>query len=208
MPVYCFKCITPEHPSDQPREFVKSFHTMPKKIINQSNCPECGGLGKRDFSAEIPTQSLVGVQSISHSSTGPGSVSKEIEFAFGKFKKNPDGSVDHNSAAFRDTGELNKFMNGNNDMGEPVLNDKGEPLRRQDGSCVRRGAKLVKYNANKTPSRSSISERRFVAPSAWTDESGVADGGNSAPSIGFSSDGRAIKTANLPRHRSPQRGGK
>lgn len=207
MPMYCFKCITPEHPASEPREFVRMIAHVPKKVIQQANCPECGGLGKRDLAAEIPTQSLVGVQSISHASTGPGSVSKEIKFAFGEFKKNPDGSVDKNHTAFRDTGELNKFMNGNNDMGEPVLNDKGEPVRRQDGSFMRRGAKLVKYGANKTPSKTGIGPRRFVAESAWTDEQGASDGRGGAPSIGFR-DGAPIKTSSLPRHRSPERGAK
>jgi len=204
MPTYAFKCITPEHPKDIPREFVKMVYHVPKKVITQYTCPECGGLGKRDLASEIPTQAVVGLTPISHSTTTPGSLSKEIGFAFGNFKKNPDGTEDRNHTAFRDTGELNKYMNGHNDLGAPVLNDKGEPMRRPDGSCIRQGAKLVKYSANKTPSKTGLERRRFVAPSAWTDESGV-EGGSNIRSIGYGSDGREIKTSSLPKHHSPER---
>lgn len=209
--IYCFKCVTPEHPADKPREFEAIVHHVPKKIVNQYPCPECGGLGKRDLAKEIPTQSLVGVQSISTSTTVKGSIYDEIKFAFGRRKQNPDGSIDKNHAAFRDTGELNKFMNGQNDLGEPVLDERGNPMRRQDGSMVRRGAKLVKLNPNATPSRSDIRRSRPPVPDAsesWVGEDAIRDVGVKSSSLGYSSDGKEIKTADMPKYHSPQRGSK
>lgn len=204
--IYCFTCVTPEHPEDKPRAFEAIVHHVPKKVITQFPCPECGGLGKRDLSKEIPTQALVGVQSISTSTTTPGSIYDETKFAFGRRKVNPDGTVEKNHTPFRDTGELNKYMNGQNQAGEPVLDDRGNPLRRQDGSIVRRGAKFVKLNPNATPSRTDVRRSRIPVPDAWCDEGATKDVGVSESSLGFREDGRQIRTSELPKYKSPQRG--
>jgi len=207
--IYCFKCVTPEHPADKPREFEAIVHHVPKKVINQYPCPECGGVGKRDMSKEIPTQAVVGLTPISTSTTVPGSMYHETKFAFGKRKVNPDGTMERNHAAFRDSGELSKFMNGHNDMGEPVLDDRGNPLRRKDGSIVRRGAKLVKLSGNATPSRNDVRRSRPPVPDAseaWVDEGSTKDVSVRDSSLGYREDGKEIRTQDLPRYHSPKRG--
>jgi len=164
--IYCFQCVASKHPEGQDRSFVQMVTHVSEKRIDQYPCPVCGGLGKRDLAKEIPTIRSVGMTPISNGTA----LGKELEFSFGRFKKNPDGTVNTNHAAFRDTGELSKYMNGNNDLGEPELNQRtGEPLRRKDGSVVRKGAKLFKYGKNATPRRSSV-RRRNEVPSAWIDE--------------------------------------
>lgn len=172
MPTYCFHCASPDHPEGMDRDFVEMIHHIPKKgQISQYKC-QCGAVAKRDLSKEIPTQSVVGLTPISVSDSKH-SLGKELSFAFGRFKKNPDGTEDRNHAAFRDTAELDAYMNGKNDLGPPVLKDNGEPLRRPDGSIVRRGAKLFKYGPNATPSRSGVRKQRPNVPSAWTDEATI-----------------------------------
>ena len=166
MPTYVFSCISPEHEGD--RSFTAFIHHVPKKVIERYTCPSCGGLGKRDLSQEIPTQHVTGLTPISHSTTGPGSLARETQMLMGKWKRNPDGTIDHNHRPIRDSGELSQYMNGRNDLGDPVLMDNGQPMRRKDGSIVRRGAKLFKYGPNATPSRSDM--RRIPdVPSAWVD---------------------------------------
>ena len=116
----------------------------------------------------------------------------------GRFKHNPDGSVDKNHRPFRDTGEMNKFMAGNNDWGDPVVKDNGQPLRRKDGSIVRKGAKLFKYGANATPSRDGIRKQRTptLPNSGWVGEGDSGrDAGGSAPQF-----------RSAPTYRGPQRG--
>lgn len=176
MPIYVFKCVSEDHPVERDRDFVQTIHHMPKKVIGQYPCPACGGLGKRDFESEIKSQSVIGLTPISKSTTTPGSFYNETKFAFGQDKVNPDGSVDKSQARFRDSGELKAYMNGQNDLGEPVLRDNGQPLRRKDGSIVRKGAKLFKYPKGATPSRSGMQRSRPAVPDAWTDEKGAADG--------------------------------
>lgn len=91
--------------------------------------------------------------------------------AFGRFEKNPDGSEDMNKPRFRDSGELNKYMNGQNELGDPVTNDKGEPVKRPDGTIIRRGAKLFKYSQGATPSKDGVSNKRGVPKGAkWVDQ--------------------------------------
>ncbi len=156
--IYVFTCPGREHRGD--RDFEQVFHTLPKNVINQYQCPQCGGVAKRRFDKEIPTQAVVGLTPISHSTTGKGSMQRTIERAFGAVKKNPDGSLDTNHSAFRDTGEFSKFMNGANDLGKPKINQRtGEPLRRKDGSIVREGAKLIQYGKNDAPSRNDVRRR-------------------------------------------------
>lgn len=176
MPTYCFQCIGSDHPADKPRGFTAFVFHVPKKIINRHPCPDCDGMGRRDMGAELPTQNVTGLTPVSLSTTVKGSFHHETEYAFGRFKRNPDGTEDRNHAAFRDSGEMNAYMNGRNDLGEPALNDKGEPRRRKDGSIVRKGAKLFKYGANATPSRSGMDKRRVDVPSAWVTEKDTEPG--------------------------------
>lgn len=168
--MYCFHCGSPDHPEGVDRDFVQAIHHIPKKgAISQYNCV-CGAVAKRDLAKEIPSQSVIGATPISHSTTGKGSIAHEVEFMAGKFKTNPDGSIDKNHRPFRDTGELNAYMNGMNDLGPPVLDDNGNPKRRKDGSIIRTGAKLFKYPKGAQPSRSGVRKARPRVPNAWTDE--------------------------------------
>lgn len=137
---------------------------------------------------------MTGGTPISHSTTVNGSVSKEIEFMAGRFKKNPDGTVNRNERPFRDTGELNKFMAGQNDLGNPIVKDDGKVLRRADGSVVHQGAKLFKYGANATPSRDGTRRRAPSVPDAWTSFENVKGGVNSQSFV-----------SKAPVYRSPER---
>lgn len=169
MPTYCFRCESPDHPEGESRDFIRVIQHMPKKVVNQSKC-DCGAVARRDLASEIQSQSVIGATPISHSTTGRGSAAREIEFAVGKFKTNPDGSVDMNHRPFRDTGEMSKFMNGQNELGEPVVKDDGNVLRRKDGSVVRKGAKLFRYGPNAAPRHSGLRRRESPVPSAWVDQ--------------------------------------
>lgn len=160
MPMYEFTCPGREHQGD--RDFQKVFHTVPKNVIDKCECIQegCGAVARRRFDKEIPTQAIVGMTPISHASTIPGSPAHTTEMAFGKFKTNPDGTVDKNHRPFDTTGDLDRFMNGANDLGKPKIDQRtGQPLRRSDGSIIRDGAKLVKYGANSTPSRTDARKR-------------------------------------------------
>lgn len=198
MPTYLFACASSRHPEGQPREFTRMIHHVPVKVITQYKCA-CGALAKRNMVAEIQSQHVIGLTPISHSTTGDGSLAKEVEFVAGRFRRNPDGSADRNHRPFRDSGELNAYMNGRNELGDPVLNDHGTPMRRPDGSIVRRGAKLVKYSANATPSRSGIMPRRFMPSEdmgGWVGEATAKDASGVAPVKGV---------ADAPAYRSPAR---
>lgn len=158
MPCYIFECPGRDH--EGPRRFEKFLHTVPDLVIDKTEC-ECGAVAKRRWDEEMKTQAVVGLKPISHATTGKGSVMKEVEFAFGKVQKNPDGSVDPNHAPFRDTGELDRFLNGANDLGKPKISQTtGKPLMRADGSYVREGAKLIKYDKNSAPSKTDVRRSR------------------------------------------------
>lgn len=197
MPTYAFKCGSDEH-GDAPREFVAMIHHMPKKIVTQWKCP-CGAIAQRDLASEIPTQAVVGVTSISHSTTVGGALSKELEFGFGRFKTNPDGSVEKNHRPFRDTGEMSKYMNGQNDLGTPVVKDNGQVMRRKDGSVVRNGAKLFKYGPNATPSRDGVRRQSIPVPDAWTTPGEDSRFNSVSGATGYAPISRA------PVHHSPER---
>lgn len=157
MPTYVFTCKGREHTGE--RDFERTFHSLPKNVIDKVDCsvPGCGAVAKRRFDLEIPTQSIIGIKPLSHASTTPGNVAHTAELAFGKFRQNPDGTVDKNHRPFDSTGDMDKFINGANDLGKPKINQRtGEPLRRQDGSIVREGAKLVKLGPGAAPSRDGV----------------------------------------------------
>lgn len=156
-PTYEFSCPGREHTGE--RDFQKTFSSLPKNVIDKTECkqPGCGAVARRRFDKEIPTQSVIGIRPLSHASTTPGNVAHTAEMAFGKFKQNPDGTVDKNHRPFENTGEMDRFLNGANDLGKPKINQRtGEPLRRQDGSIIREGAKIVKLGNGATPSRDDV----------------------------------------------------
>ena len=169
MPTYTFVCASSRHEDEKTRQFTNVIHHKEGKRVDQLACPECGGLARRDLVADLATVNVTGLTSISHASTGKGSGNYESRFMAGRFKKNPDGSVDKNHAAFRDTGEMERYVNGANDLGPPKLDDNGNPLRRRDGSMIRTGAKLVKFSANRKPSRYHVRKARVDVPDAWVD---------------------------------------
>lgn len=151
--IYVFECIGREHEGE--RIFEKFVHTVPKLVIDKTEC-ECGAVARRRIDKEIPTQSLIGQTQISHSSTVKGTVANDLKFAFGEVKQNPDGSVDPNHRPFTTTGELDKFMNGANNLGPRVLDDNGNPRRDSRGNYVHGSAKLVKLDPSCGPSRTDV----------------------------------------------------
>lgn len=158
IPCYIFECPGREHEGD--RIFEKFVHAVPKAVITQMQCDSCGALAKRRIDKEIPTQALIGQTQISHATTVKGSVAHDLKFAFGETKENPDGSVDPNHRPFTTTGELDKFMNGRNNLGPRVIDQKtGEPLRDQKGNYVHGSAKLVKLGAADAPTRNDVRKR-------------------------------------------------
>lgn len=176
MPRYTFICLSTKHPPGAARQFEQWINHKEGKRIDQSTCMVCGTTARRDLTADLQTVNVNGLTPIAVSDS-KFSLNKELGFSFGKFKKNKDGSFDKNHAVFRDTGELNKFMNGANDLGPPKLDQStGEILRRHDGSVVRDGAKLFKYGPNATPSRDGVRSQRPAVPDAWTTEERVKDG--------------------------------
>lgn len=140
-------------------DFTKTFHGIPKNVIQQCSCA-CGAIAKRDFKKEIPTQNVVGLTPIAVSDSKH-SLGGQVKFAFGRFRKNPDGSVDRNHAAFDSSGDLDRYMNGQNDLGPPVLDNNGNAIREvfrdkrgnihQGRITQRKGAKLIKYGRNYSP---------------------------------------------------------
>lgn len=169
MPRYSFRCESKRHPDSMPREFEQTFtFKNAAKVVDQCKCG-CGAIAKRDLAKDLPSVATSGMTPIQVSDS-KFSVANEIKFAAGQFKQNPDGTTDKNHAPFRDTGELQRWMNGANDMGDPVLKDDGKPLRRKDGTIVRQGAKLFKYGKSAQPSRQDVPKRRPRVPGVWIDE--------------------------------------
>ena len=175
--IYCFRCPDSDHDALRhgPVDFEKSFSGIPKGIVQQVACA-CGAIAKRDFSREIPTQNTIGSTPIAVSDSKH-SIGGQIKFAFGRFRKNPDGSVDKNHAAFDSTGDLEKFMNGANDLGPPVLDNDGNAIRERirdkkgnvhEGRVTqRRGAKLIKYGRNDGPPRNKPLRRTNAEKVNW-----------------------------------------
>lgn len=152
MPQYCFRCPKCKAEGGEAYTFSIFTATVPVKVKKDAECSECGGRAARAFDLEIPTQAVVGLTPISKSTTGKGSMYNDVKFAFGKHDVS-----DPNQAPFRDSGELDSFMNGRNEFGKPKIDQStGKPLRRPDGSVVREGAKLIKYDRNATPSRDDV----------------------------------------------------
>lgn len=136
------------------------MHSYPELVIDKIEC-ECGAVAKRRFDKEIPTQAVVGLTQISHSTTTPGSVADDLKFAFGEVKVNADGSVEKNHRPFTNTGDLDKFLNGKNNLGVPKISQtNGQPLMNKDGSYVREGAKLIRYDKNNAPSKSEVRKHK------------------------------------------------
>lgn len=196
MPRYSFECKSPDHDAMRhgPAAFEGFIQHSANKRVDQTRCG-CGAIAKRDLAKDLPTIGVVGMTPISHSTTIKGSLAHETEFLAGQFKVLPDGSVDRNHRAFRDSGELQKYMNGQNDLGTPSVDDNGRVRRRRDGSVIREGAKLFKYGPNATPSRDGIRKRAFVPPrnividSGWGDENAIrskASGGGTMHREDFS----------------------
>ena len=141
---------------------------------------------------------------ISHASQGKGTVGHETAFGFGRFKTNPDGSKNLNHTRFGTTGELDRYVEGANDLGPPKVDDNGVPMRRPDGTMIREGAKLYKMARSASPPPPPP-KRRFVPPpdSGWVDE-GTATKASSGHS-GMSRE--SLKSADIPtyKHVSPKR---
>ena len=152
MPCYVFSCESPDHQGE--RVFEKFMTVYPNITPDKTEC-KCGGIAKRRFDKEIPTQAVLGQTQISHATTVKGSVAEDLKFAFGETKVNPDGSVDPNHRPFTSTGELDKFLGGKNNLGVPKLSQtNGKPLMKKDGTYIREGAKIIRYDKGATPSKS------------------------------------------------------
>lgn len=156
MPQYMFRCKTCLDPeTGKPLEFAIFTSSVPAKVKKDSECAECGERAPRALDLEIPSQSVVGLTPISKSTTVPGSMYNAVKFAFGE-----NNQQDPNQSPFRDSGELTAFMNGKNDLGKPKIDQRtGKPLRRPDGSIIRDGAKLIKYDKGATPSRDDVRKK-------------------------------------------------
>ena len=152
---YCFRCPTCKGEDGKNLTFTVFLSSMPKTVKKDSECSECGGRAARAFDLEIPTQAVVGITPISKSTTVSGSMYDTVKYAFGKHDES-----DPNQAPFRDSGELNAFLNGKNDLGAPKIDQRtGKPLRRPDGSVVRNGAKIIQYDRGATPSRDDVRKK-------------------------------------------------
>ena len=153
--IYSFSCPGKSHEGD--RDFDRIVHgAPPQKVVSSVKCPKCGAKAARRLDREIPTQAVVGITPISHATTVKGSMAHTTEVAFGKFQENPDGSVDPNHRPFGDSGDLNRFMNGANNLGKPKMGIDGKPMRKKDGSIIREGRKLIKFSPGDTPSRDGV----------------------------------------------------
>jgi hypothetical protein len=164
---------------------VKIYHGYPSSAVLKTACEKCKKAAKRDFTTEIKSQSIVGQTPI-RPSTSKFSVGRETEFGFGRFKKNPDGTTDKNHSPFGNTSELDKFMNGHNDLGPPVVDNNGEPLRVGGKNKVtgavdphvgrikeRRGAKLFKYGKNDSPPSPPPPLKRIGGGAEWVGNDGA-----------------------------------
>lgn len=175
MPQYMFRCPTCKE-DGKPLEFALFVSTVPAKVKKDAECANCGGRAPRAFDLEIPTQAVVGLTPISKSTTTPGSLYNTVKFAFGANDKQ-----DPNQAPFRDSGELQQYLDGANDLGKPKIDQRtGKPLRRPDGSVVREGLKLVKYDRNATPSRDDVRKKRASRSARWRGGEGKFDVGKNA----------------------------
>lgn len=158
--IYIFDCPGLDHHGE--RRFEKFFHGVPKgNPVTQTECPQdgCGAVAKRRWDEEMKSQAVTGLTPISHATTVKGSIAHDLKFAFGDLKENPDGTVDRNHTPFRDSGELDRFLGGKNNLGPRVVDDNGNPLRDSKGNYVHKGAKLIKYGKNDAPSKTDA--RRF-----------------------------------------------
>ena len=157
MPSYCFRCPTCKE-DGKDLTFTLYLSSVPKKVKQDAECSNCGGRAARAFDLEIPTQAVVGLTPISKSTTVPGSMYNTVKYAFGE-----SSSEDPSKAPFRDSGELKKFLEGDNSLGAPQIDQRtGQVRRRPDGSIIRQGAKIIQYDKNATPSRDDV--RRKPAP--------------------------------------------
>lgn len=182
--IYVFKCVSKDHQDESTRRFEEFVHGIPKdKVVNTIPCKECGGLAKRDFADEIKTQAVVGLTPISHATTVKGSLFHDTKFAFGEVQKNPDGTEDKNHPRFRDSGELQRYMDGANTLGDPVLNDRGEPVKNKEGVMLRRGAKLFKYAKGATPSKDGVSYKPAPKAARWVSDREASSFGNSRGNV-------------------------
>lgn len=193
MPSFTFNCVSKRHEDEETRQFVQVIHLVKEKRVDQIQCPECGGLAKRDLVADLKTINTVGSTPISHASSVPGTLSHAAKFAFGQFKQNPDGSVDRNHTRFSTSGELERYVNGANDLGPPKIGPNGQPMRRPDGSMIRTGAKLVKYDRHRRPPTNK--KPRVNVPPAWVGGNDVDEAGSMRP----------IRIS-APHYTSPERG--
>jgi hypothetical protein len=151
MPCYVFSCEGLDHKGE--RVFERFMHSYPDLVIDKTEC-ECGAVAKRRFDKEIPTQAVIGLTSISHATTIKGSVADDLKFAFGDVKVNEDGSKDFNHRPFTNTGEMDKFLKGNNNLGKPKISQTtGKPLMKKDGTYIREGAEIVKLGPGAAPSK-------------------------------------------------------
>lgn len=158
MPAYVFRCEKCKGEDGGPLVFTLFLSTVPKKVKQDAECSECGERAARAFDLEIPTQAVVGLTPISKSTTISGSMYNTVKYAFGEHD-----SEDPSKAPFRDSGELQRFLDGNNELGKPCIDQRtGQVRRRPDGSIIRQGAKLIQYDKNATPSRDDV--RRKSAP--------------------------------------------
>lgn len=197
MPSYSFVCASSKHPEGEDRKFVAVIHHIKDKPVDQTRC-SCGGMAKRDFVADLNTVNFVGSTPISLASTGKGSLQHTAQFAFGKHRQNPDGSKDYNHTRFDNIKDLDRYANGANDLGPPKLDANGNPMRRPDGSVIRTGAKLVKFDKHKAP---PVNRRPTVnVPSAWVDDREIGREGRT--------NNISLKAAgvNASRYHSPRRG--
>ncbi len=206
MPQYCFRCESPDHRDASTRDFDR-FVFMSKEDLkagrdcNRYACPECGGTAKRNLAGEIPSQSVIGVKPVSDSTTGPGSLKHEAQFAFGNGK----GEV-----PFKDSGEYDKFLNGKNELGPPALDDNGNRLRKPDGSIVHTGEKFVKLGKNVTPKPfmrpGGGAVPRANVPDAWIDSKDLGVSSPAGRDFNPQNSARNIPAfRGVPFHRSPIR---
>jgi hypothetical protein len=152
---------------------------------------------------------VIGVRPVSDSTTGNGSLKHEAQFAFG----NRQGKV-----PFKDSGEYDRFLNGKNELGPPVLDDNGNRVRKSDGSILHGGEKFVRMGKNHTPKPlmrpGGGAVSRANVPDAWIDSKdlGVSSSAgrdfnpmNSFRNVPAFTTGYGGRSIPAPFHRSPIR---